>query len=143
MVLEMREGIPGSGLKRRQRGAWTIEHLSATRARPRRERYRIEDLRRFSGRFVRPRILPGSSRHGSVYCVAAWTAGASSRGHGSWRLRGCADASALFTPETLRAFLGRASRRYSARISRGISRGREDQSVITWRPSNSSSSSSS
>lgn len=143
MVLEMREGIPGSGLKRRQRGAWTIEHLSATRARPRRERYRIEDLRRFSGRFVRPRILPGSSRHGSVYCVAAWTAGASSRGHGSWRLRGCADASALFTPETLRAFLGRAStasRRYS-NISTDIAR-REDQSVITWRPSSSSSSSS-
>lgn len=140
MVLEMREGIPGSGLKRRQRGAWTIEHLSATRARPRRERYRIEDLRRFSGRFVRPRILPGSSRHGSVYCVAAWTAGASSRGHGSWRLRGCADASALFTPETLRAFLGRAStasRRYS-NISTDIAR-REDQSVITWRPSSSSS----
>lgn len=140
MVLEMREGIPGSGLKRRQRGAWTIEHLSVTRARPRRERYRIEDLRRFSGRFVRPRILPGSSRHGSVYCVAAWTAGASSRGHGSWRLRGCADASALFTPETLRAFLGRAStasRRYS-NISTDIAR-REDQSVITWRPSSSSS----
>lgn len=45
-----------------------------------RRAYRIEDLRRFSESFVRPRVLPGS-RHGSVYCVAAWTAGASSLGH--------------------------------------------------------------
>lgn len=47
---------------------------------PEERAYRVEDLRRFSGSFVRPRVLPGS-RRGSVHCVAAWTAGASSRGH--------------------------------------------------------------
>ena len=68
-----------------------IQHLLVTRGATPKRAYRIEDLRRFSASFVRPRILPGS-RHRSVYCVAAWTAGASSRGHRSSRLRACADA---------------------------------------------------
>lgn len=61
----------------------------------------------------------------------------------SWRLRGCADASAPFAPETLRAFWDDAFHRVEEFYpARGTSRRRESEDRVvgvTWRPGGTSS----